>query len=142
MTIEEKNKKSLILKICALTFFIFFANFLAMKFYWYFSIWYFDMIMHFIGGFFISLLVYWLYYYSGLVKDGKKYSKKFVILLSIIGVLTIGVLWEIFEFNISAFITHTPQVILDTFGDIFFDLSGSMLGTLYFLRRLYPQKNQ
>ncbi|MFA6397383.1 MAG: hypothetical protein WDK96_00865 [Candidatus Paceibacterota bacterium] len=139
---KDKNKKSLIKKICVLIFFIFFVNLLAMKFYWYFSIWWFDMFVHLLGGLFISLLIFWIYYYSGLIKNKKNYNKKFIILLSALGVLVIGIFWEIFEFNISVFITHTPQVILDIASDLFFGVCGSFVGSLYFFIRLYPQKNQ
>ena len=50
------NKEKLLKRMTLMVFFIFVINFLAMKFYWYSSLWWFDMPMHFLGGFFLGML--------------------------------------------------------------------------------------
>lgn len=128
-----QDKKKLLRRIAELIFFIFIANSLAMKFYWYSTIWWYDMPMHFLGGFFVALLGLWIYFFSG--KKIKNSNAKTVVLISFFTVLVIGILWEVFEFGIDTIITFMPHNRLDTLSDIFYDISGSFAGALYFLKR-------
>jgi hypothetical protein len=123
------NSKKLFIRSAILIFSIFILNFLAGKFYWYYSIWYFDMIMHFCGGFFISLLLFWLL-------KVKEVSLKSILKI-ILGVLIIGVLWEFFEIMVNKTIAQNPFNFLDTISDIFFDLAGGSMASIYFLKRIF-----
>ena len=126
------NSKKLLIHSLFLIFFIFFLNYLAMKFYWYSSIWYFDMVMHFLGGIWLGLALIWFF------KIGEISFKSIFYL--ILGVLLIGVLWEIFEIIIDETITGNSFNILDTISDILFDLAGGSLALLYFLKKTMPIK--
>jgi|SRR3989344_3070127 len=117
MTKEKIFQTSLWLVIA-----IFFLNTLAMKFHWYFSIWWFDMPMHFLGGVFIGLLSLAIF-------------PRRPVLTAFLGVLAIGALWEIFEFSLDTFITYNPHNLLDTLSDIAFDLTGGLSAALYFLSK-------
>ena len=107
---------------------IFFLNAMAMKFFWYYSIWWFDMPMHFLGGVFVGLasLAFWT---------------KQPILRTILSILVISILWELFEFSLDAFITYNPHNFLDTLSDVSFDLAGGLLSILYFLYNYKHEKN-
>lgn len=111
-------------------FSIFFINIIAHKFYWYSSVSYFDMIMHFMGGFFLLLAIAYVFP----PKDNHSRTKSLVFLLS--GVLIIGIAWEIFEYIFNNFLGGQAFDILDTLSDLFFDMLGSFLATFYFLRRI------
>lgn len=128
------NKKKLFSRIALLIVFISITNFLAMKFYWYSSIWYFDMFMHFMGGFWLGLGFLALFFYK---KPFRVSDFNFSFIFKIIlGVLLIGIFWEIFEILVDKTISHNGFNTLDTFSDLFFDLAGGLFAIFYFLKRL------
>ncbi len=126
-----ENKKYLIY-ILFLIFGIFFMNYAAMKFYWYSSIWYFDMPMHFFGGFWLSLASIW---FLNKQKDIFSLPSSFwkLVLIYILNVFIIGIFWEVFEIFIDKSITHNYFNILDTVSDLFFDLSGGFFAIYIFM---------
>ena len=126
------DSKIFLVRTFLLIFLIFILNCLAMKFYWYSSIWYFDMIMHFLGGFWVSLAIIWFFH----VKD---VSLKLIFKI-ILGVLLIGFLWEVFEVVIDEIFSKNSFNVLDTISDIFLDLSGGCLAVLYFTKKIMPNK--
>ena len=105
---------------------LFLINFLATKFHWYFSIWYFDMPMHFLGGASVGLMAIWLF-----LKKEIPFSMKNIIWLMFI-VFLVGSLWEIFEVIFNNMIAGTSFDLLDTISDLFFDLFGGMFAFLFF----------
>ena len=125
------NKKKLFKTLAYLIVFILTINFFANKFYWYYSIWYFDVIMHFLGGFWVGLAFLYLF--------PPKDSPLGAIFITLLLVLTVGVLWEVFEILINEIIAQNPFNVLDTASDIFFDLSGGLCAILYLL---VPLENQ
>ncbi|MEI6280518.1 MAG: hypothetical protein WCP17_00775 [bacterium] len=110
---------------------IFILNTIAVKFDFYSSIWYFDMIMHFLGGFWLGLAFLWLFSYKNSSLE-LFFALIFKIILS---VLIIGVLWEIFEIIFINIIAKNPFNTLDSLSDIFFDLSGSSFVIIFFLKK-------
>ncbi|HNW71511.1 MAG TPA: hypothetical protein PKZ36_02590 [Candidatus Paceibacterota bacterium] len=122
------NRKKLLNRIILFILFIFVLNFLAMKFYWYSSIWWFDMPMHLLGGFWIGITLIWFL-------SLKNLSLKNVIIV-ILGVLLVGIGWEIFEISVDKIVTGNVFNVLDTMSDICFDLSGGFLSMFYFLKRI------
>jgi hypothetical protein len=122
------DRKKLFKHIAYFIFFIFLMNLFADKFYWYFSIWYFDMLMHLLGGFWLGLIVIWFFNFQDI--SGR------LILQIILSVLFLGAGWEFFEFIFNNFIAQNSFNSLDTISDIFFDLSGGALAILYFLQRI------
>jgi hypothetical protein len=122
------ERKELFKRIAITIFLIFILNFIAGKFYWYYTIWYFDIFMHIFGGFFIALLLFWFLHI-------KEISLK-TILKIIFGVFIIGVSWEIFEIVFNNIIAGDPFNILDTVSDIFCDLAGSCFAITYFYKKI------
>jgi len=98
--------KRLLIRLVSLIFFIFLLNYLAMKFYWYSSIWYLDMPMHFLGGVWLGLIFIWFFKLNEIrIK---------VILKIILCVLLVGILWEFFENIVNSyifFIRGTPLLV-------------------------------
>ena len=127
------EKKILLKRVFTLVVFILIANILAGKFFWYSSIWYFDMIMHFLGGLWLSFVLVYVYLFV-LKKEIKSYVQ--MAFFIIISALIIGILWEIFEVVVSALTTSDKFNVLDTASDIFFDLSGAIAGSVYFLTKM------
>jgi len=88
--------------------------------------------MHFLGGFWVGLMALWLYFLSGTIRP-KLYQRISIILFSLISVLIIGVLWELFEFFISASNVFGGQAMFDTISDLALDLIGGLLAPFYFI---------
>lgn len=126
------DKRKLLKYIVFLMFVIFLANNIALKFYWYYSISWFDMLMHFLGGLWVGLFFSYIFY------DKNPFFKQ--LLTVILCVLSVGILWEIFEFFIGA-IAHDPFSIRDTTSDIFFDLAGGLFAIFYCLKKTMPAKS-
>ena len=122
------NRKKLIKVVISLILGIFLVNFLANKFYWYSTIWYFDMIMHFLGGLWIGLIFIYAF-------PPKDHSMSFI-LRTMLFVLFIGVSWELYEVLVNGVLAKDVFNSLDTISDIFFDLAGGFLAVLYFLRKI------
>lgn len=124
---NELDRKRLFKIIAKLIVLIFILNYLATKFYLYYSIWYFDMPMHFLGGFFLGLSAIWLLSFKS-----SSLELSFNLICKIIFfVLIIGVSWEIFEIAFNNIVAQFPFNNLDTISDIFFDLTGGIFAILY-----------
>ena len=98
-----------------------------MNFYWYYSIHWLDMLMHFLGGLWVSLFVV---YFLFLKKD---FSLKVVLL--VLGLtLLVGVLWELFEVSVNSFTLKETFDTADTLSDLLFDMLGS-IASLFYIKR-------
>ena len=122
------DRKKLFKRLAVIIFLIFILNFTAHLFYWYYTIWYFDIVMHFLGGFFIALLVFWIF-------PTQKFSGNYLFKI-ILGLFVIGVGWEVFEIIFKNIIAGEIFNPLDTVSDIFCDLAGGSLAAIYFLKRI------
>jgi hypothetical protein len=120
-------KASLAKKALLVVLGIFFLNKIADYFFWYSSIFWFDMFMHFLGGLFLTLLG------GSLFSHIYQKSSALVIVLSVLAwVLLIGLGWEVFEFSVQEIVKVTGLAdIPDSFSDLFFDLLGGLFGTLF-----------
>ena len=103
-----------------------------MEFFWYSSIWYFDMPMHFLGGLWLGLASIYLF-------SLKDISAKSILRIFLI-VLFIGIGWEIFEIFIDKFITQNSSDFVDTMSDLFFDVLGGLFAILYFTKQIMSNK--
>ncbi len=121
------DRKKLLKNIVFLMFLMFLANSVILKFHWYYSIWWIDMVMHFFGGAWVGLFFFYVFY------TRKWFSNK--ILIIILSVLLIGISYEVFEFFLGT-ISREPFDILDTLSDLFFDLLGGGAAILYFAKRI------
>jgi uncharacterized membrane protein YjdF len=122
------DRKKLFNTLAGLIIFIFLANFLANKFYWYSSVWYFDIIMHFLGGFWAGALALYIFH-----------PRKVSILLIrkiLLCVLAIGLGWEVFELLVDKTISQNPFNFLDSAADLFFDVTGGVGAMFYYLKNL------
>lgn len=105
-------------------------NALAHKFYWYSSIWWFDMPMHFLGGYFLGLLMLLVVAYTD-----KNTSNKEKLTIVLLGVFAIGVMWEGYEYAIQILTGSQLANPLDSMSDLFFDMAGGTFSLVH-LKRL------
>lgn len=121
------NRKKLFIRLAVLVIVVFLINTLSFKFYWYSSMWWFDMFMHFLAGFWLSLCIIWL-----LKLENFSFKN---ILKIILFVLIIGLLWEMYEFYVDDNIARNGISTLDSTSDLFFDLAGGFSAILYVTKR-------
>ncbi len=114
------NRRELSIQLLLFLLFIFFLNSLALLFYWYTSVWYLDMLMHFLGGVWVGIFAVYLF------SRGNLSSLSVWVVLLV--VFLIGAGWEVFEILVERYITYNPLNILDSMSDLFFDLAGGILG--------------
>jgi|SRR3989344_3755043 len=122
------DRKKLIKRLIYLIFLILLVNFTANKLYWYSSIWYLDMIMHFLGGFWVTLTMFYIF-------SPKKVTLA-LIWKTLLFVLVVGIGWEWYEILVNEIIARNPFNYLDAFSDIAFDLAGGALAILYLFKRI------
>ncbi|MDQ3076272.1 MAG: hypothetical protein M3Q34_04045 [bacterium] len=122
------NRKKLSMRLGFVTFFMYFLNTIAVKFYWYSSIWWFDMFMHFLGGVWVGLILLWVFPSKSL---NKNYFMKIIL-----GILAVGLAWEVFEYIFYNTIAQNPFDLKDTISDIFFDMMGGVVSVFYFSKTI------
>lgn len=122
--------KPLFREVFYLLFVVAVLNLLAIKFYLYWTVSEFDSLVHFLGGAFVGMLFLWLYFYSGIFDPQKRDLKNFVV-ISILSVILVGVLWEVFELIIGATNVNDLEYYFDTALDIVMDILGSLLSCFY-----------
>jgi len=113
---------------------------LALKFYFYSNVWWFDMVVHFLGGFWIALAVLWFLFFSGYIKLRGETYIHFLFIASL-SALFAGIVWEIFE------VTNGVTSVLfrgywkDTMSDIIFDCLGALASSRYLFIEYKKQNN-
>lgn len=105
----------------------------------YTDIWWWDILLHYLGGIWVALSGFWYFYYSGIIKNHPRTTVDFLI-TTIVPVLIIGGAWEIFEYVAGiTFILPGEHYEFDTIGDFFVDTAGAL--TVYVYYRLKHWKD-
>lgn len=103
------------------------ALFLNFDLYWMF--WWSDMVTHFFGGLLVSITFLWLF--SN--KQRVVYSKTKMFILTIVTILIVSFLWEIFEFVTGSSFVAEEIYPIDTAIDLGMAVIGGILGYFYFI---------
>lgn len=129
-------KRKLFSRLAYLIFFLFAANLLATFFYWYSTFWWFDMPMHFLGGFWVALMSLWLALFTPLGRYLPK-GRASLVLYAFLSTVLIGALWELFEVSVDAITLVRSVRLVDSLSDMAFDIAGGLAGALYVIRKNY-----
>ena len=125
------SNKKLLIRIISLIISISVLHILASKFYWYTSIWWLDMPMHFLGGL-------WLGLFFIFISFKKEFNRKLIFEI-LLGVLLVGICWEIFEILTLKY----PFNFLDNISDVLLDLAGGTFSIFYFLKKtIFKEENK
>lgn len=127
-------RKIILIKLTALLYIITTLHLSALYFFWYWSIWWFDILVHFLGGVWIGGMALLIFFLGK--SDTKLLKTSSAYILSVVAVLVIGVLWEVFEFSLDTFIIFQTNDISDTISDIGADIAGGVFASLYIVRKL------
>jgi hypothetical protein len=99
---------------------------ITIKLYLFLTIFWFDMVMHFFGGFLVSMFIVWI-----LTWHGKKVSYGQMLLWGVGGAVVIGVLWECFEVYFGMTSLSSPLYLQDNGMDVVMDTTGGLVAVLY-----------
>lgn len=126
-------KKETFLKLAVVLYIIAALNFLADYFHLYFILWWFDMPMHFLGGFWVGGMALWFYFFNTRVNNkltAFNRAKKLIFYLA--AVMAVSLIWELFEFSLDTFVVSRTNDIIDTLSDLFMDALGATSMFVYF----------
>ncbi|OHA21540.1 MAG: hypothetical protein A2849_03905 [Candidatus Taylorbacteria bacterium RIFCSPHIGHO2_01_FULL_51_15] len=128
------SRQSLLAAIAVLIGCITALHFIATSFYLYWLFWWYDIILHFLGGAFSALLLLWLRFFSGYFGTPRTPSASEAVFFAFFAALSIGAGWEVFE----RVLGHTWSVegyVLDTSLDMLLDTTGAIGALLFFRNR-------
>lgn len=114
---------------------LFVFQIIAIKFFLYWSVWWFDIPMHILGGVAAGLLSVTLYHFY-LSRRQTSQSKPPLFLVTLAGVFIFGIFWEIWEYSFGLTLDLFGNYRLDTVKDISADLLGGCLAYRYFLLKI------
>ena len=130
------SKRPLFWEIFYLVVIVGVLNAVALHFFLYWKINEFDSIVHFSAGAAVSFAFLWLYFYSGFFNPQNRKLKNFIV-VSILGIIFVGFVWEIYELSIGATSLSDPEYVGDTSFDILMDVLGALAACFYsYLREL------
>ncbi len=134
---ERELRKDLLFKAFLVGMGLAVINALAIFFYWYSTIWWFDMPMHFVGGVFSGYILVWFgLYLSSRYTSFQNKIQFFVWYLVGLGIVAVG--WELFEFVLKLNTTSSGLNYIDSTSDIAFDFAGGLLVyILLSIKKLY-----
>lgn len=120
------NEKKALFALTGLIYVIAALHIAALYFFWYWSIWWYDIMMHTLMGFWIGSMT--LIIASRKIDTGGNFIR---FGLPILVAFIIGILWEMFEWHIDRFVIVRFQTdIIDTLSDLASDIAGGLMATL------------
>ena len=114
-----KRRRSLLYIAFTLALLICFLNYLAIMLYLYWTSFWYDYMMHFLGGVSIAVMAMWL------LGVNERNRKNFWPVLIV--VMAVGVGWEIFEYFIKAVPSPLQSYKVDTTHDLIMDAIGGVV---------------
>lgn len=103
-------------------------------FYFHWSYWWYDVILHFLGGFCVAMAFLSFYYVYFLLPSDNKFK---TIRNTFLAVLVVGLIWEFYELvHGDTSLSDGIFYFRDTMSDLIADISGGFFGTLYSLKIL------
>ncbi|MFH0846044.1 MAG: hypothetical protein V1851_01440 [Patescibacteria group bacterium] len=128
----DKKRFSIVLMV--LIYVILIMDILAFRFFLYWRFWWFDIVMHFLGGIWIMLVSYYIFYLSDYAEYVRHLSKKYSpFILSLSSIAFVGIFWELFELTTK--VSIQSNYVLDTSLDLFMDMSGWIVAYTYVEKR-------
>ncbi|MDP3875038.1 MAG: hypothetical protein Q8Q22_00755 [bacterium] len=105
-------------------------HFTAIEFHFYWTLWWYDLMMHTLGGFIGGLIILWFL---------ESFDSSKPILLALISVMIVGILWEIFEYVYD--VAQVADYWWDTITDLIADGVGAVLACFYAMSGQTPKSS-
>lgn len=115
----------LLLSVTIFIYLILVLHGIALHYYLYWTMWWYDIMMHFLGGVWVGLFAVWLWFRSGYFRQSAE-TPRSLLRVTIISVLGIGLLWEVYEYlyHIVFALEFQPHYLEDTQLDLVLDIAG------------------
>ena len=130
------KSRHLSIALAALIVFIWLINAFANEVHLYFLLWWFDIPMHMLGGFWVALTSMVIYYHLGWVHRHDR-SPSFVVTAMLATTLIIGIFWEVFEFSVEHLVKLNDNGVFDTLKDLLDDMIGAVIASVIFIKKGY-----
>ena len=132
------DRKIFFKPVLFLMLFIYGLQLLAERFGWYDSHWWFDIPMHFLGGFWVGIFFFWFFSYAEVpfVRQPVRAITGQTLMHAIFFLILVSLAWEAGEFLTTNHIGLALWSMSDTAGDIFFDLAGGAAALFYCFRKI------
>lgn len=131
-------KKPLLVELLVLAIVVAFLHYLALTFYLYWTVEWFDIVMHFLGGATIAILAMFLFYTSGYVDFPKEHLGS-IFAMTLGSVLLAGLVWELWELFVGFSDVLEDQA--DTLLDLLMDTIGGIFAFAYGKKYIWQKKN-
>ena len=119
-----------LIAIALLTLALFILELYGMHLYLFWTYWWFDILMHALGGFIVGALAVWFFIFEYPIHSAR------LLFYSVLVALVVGIVWEIFEYVTGISVNQAQQsYAADTIGDIGMDVACSL--TAYLVFRLF-----
>lgn len=119
----------MLLGICALSALILILYLFALEYYLYWTVWWYDVMLHFLGGIIIGAVLVWI-----LARFfPQSMSLRRMLTVVVMTALTIGLGWELFEYS-AGMMGGGGNLIKDTIIDLCMDVLGSIAAYLIVYR--------
>ncbi|MEX0932373.1 MAG: hypothetical protein WDZ61_00565 [Parcubacteria group bacterium] len=120
---------SLLLVAFALILALGILHFSAIFFYFYWTLWWFDTMMHFLGGLSIGMFIIWVSSKAGFLGVGiPPRGRAMTVVLILIAVIGVG--WEVFEYIFNIAKSTEDSYVLDTIADLVADMVGGFTAVI------------
>ncbi|MEK7065728.1 MAG: hypothetical protein AAB938_00045 [Patescibacteria group bacterium] len=134
----DTDRKRIFARLTALLYVIAALHITALYFFWYWSMWWYDILMHTLSGLWIAGMVLFII-------SGKRFGALFSPLVRfgfpLLVVVCVGIAWETFEWNVDQIIlSHFQNDIVDTLSDIGADVAGGLVASLLLLGYRYEER--
>lgn len=123
------NRRLILAVIFFLTVLIAVLHSAAIEHHLYWKFWWFDMVVHFLGGVIVSLGALWFLFLSRYV-PAPSVGRNGMFAIALLAIVVIGISWEVFE--VLSGIPIEENFVFDTCIDLMMDLLGACVGYVYF----------
>lgn len=121
-------KERILFLILAISIALFFINDYALKYNLYFSVSWIDTVTHSLGGAIIAGIFFYVFdLMKRFVKTSVKTPDKISGTVVVGSVFLVGIIWELFELKAGLTVFTDRGYMLDTLGDLFFDIFGAYI---------------
>jgi len=111
-------------------------HYAALHLFLYWTVGWFDILMHFLGGFLVAIFTIFILYSYGNFEELKKH-KIFLFSLIIGATLVVGLTWELWEIFVG--FTNTLKDLNDTIIDVIMDTIGGLSAIYYSRKTLWKE---
>lgn len=118
-------RSRIFLTACFLTVVVGCLDIIGLKLYLFWTVWWFDMVMHFLGG--ATVALFGTYY----VEQHRNPSYANFLVVGLFTSIIFGVFWELYELAFHITDIHTADYIADTGMDMIMDTTGGFVAVLY-----------